>query len=147
MSDSSVVSRFLRIVFFLVLIVFAWREGWPRLQNQISGSRNTCLPQVQKMTDRFARQMNAFDNRRADLEAWDELRLEMEAEARVAKELCSCDRPSCRKARAATSELSKLVHSFHLFLQGGSSVVHPEARIAHIDDLLREARSLAKQGR
>ena len=146
MSESSVVGKLFRFVFFLVLIVVGWTEVWPRLQAKISGSMDSCISNVQAQTDHFARRMKDFDTRRADQDAWLKFRADLEKRIQSGRELCSCDKPSCRKGRSALSELERLSDGFHAFIKGGNRVEHPKERIAAIDELIREGRKLNQSG-
>ena len=146
MSDSSVVGRLLRFVFFIAILVFAWSEGWPWLQKQIAGGGSPCMASAQDITDDFAREMHRFADRRTDADGWKQLYVKMDTRLGIVRQQCGCDLPSCRKGRQAVNRLEKLILSFHHYIGGGSAVVNPQGVIAEIDAILKEGYALARKG-
>lgn len=149
MAESSVMSRILRYLFFLAAVVLIYTEGWPRLKEQIdnrSGEGASCLAKGSKLTDRFGREMFAYTSRRADREAWHELKEELLFAIEKARPACRCELPSCRKGRQGLSELDKLIRRFDNFIDGGEGVVDPQGRLNQVDRILREGKKLASEG-
>ncbi len=149
MADSSVFSRLFRLIFFVGLIVVAYTYGWPLLEQKF-GRRSDpafrCIQDLSALTDRFGSEMRHYEDRRADVQAWLELKEDLRFDLTQAKTTCRCELPSCAKGRAAWNELDQLISRFDNAMGGGSLVSDPQGHLNRIDSLLAEGRHLVDRG-
>lgn len=149
MAESSMISRVFRYAFFIAVAALIYTEGWPRLQEEIAnrtGEGASCLAKGSDLTEKLGREIFSYTSRRADREAWHELKEEILFAIDKARPACRCELASCRKGRRALDELDKLVRRIDNFIEGGEAVVDPQGRLNHIDKTLNEGKKLAREG-
>lgn len=97
---------------------------------------------------------NAFGDRVGRLSApggdpaeWGQFLGTVETKIDRAERECHCEGPSCRKAAQAMRSLDHLLDQLDVRFSGGaSSIRNPVEAATHINELLSEARNLARQG-
>lgn len=108
------------------------------------GKGSRCVEMAEQANRSFSDQIGEFLSPPRDLDAWQRVRSDLESQIDQADSSCRCVPESCRKAAAAVGELRDLVSRFDLGFQGGAMPTNGARRMERIDQLLSDARKLAR---
>lgn len=160
MADGGGVARIVKFLVVLVILYFAYTAGWPWLQEQLGrvskstagtggggGEGGRCVEMAAAASASFGGEIPRFSRPPVDLDAWGAVVSSTQRQIADAQTECACALDSCRKASDALSELSGMVYEFDSGFRGaGGMPINAARQQERIDELLAEARDLARQG-
>ena len=163
--DGSLLAGLVKILLLAVLVYFGVTAGWPWLRNQLdrksgapaameddvetSGGRGSrCVDLALAASTALGDQFRRFRQPPYDLDAWGSALAASEERIGTADTACGCSLKSCTTAAAALGDLRSLLASVDSVIRGDPSAFRNPAREQErIDDLLGQARDLARNGR
>ncbi len=140
---------------FLLIVVVAWREGWPRLQAMLSGSfhtaaasvedeslAETCIREATATVQAFGDGVSTYGRDRSDTAGWMRFAGRIQRRAGSARNLCDCPGEACSRAKAALVQLDSLIQRTDGMVRGSTDVVfNPATDMEEIYDKLDQAKS------
>jgi hypothetical protein len=160
-AGNSGLARVVRLAIVVALLYFAFTEGLPWLRQQFgkgekpsaaagrdSGEDGTvCVQVASRASEALGAEIPRFARPPVDLDAWGQARIRVEDRVYEAERQCGCGLESCRQASQALSELRSLISQLDSGFRGSDMPPNPARQQGRVDELLNEARNLARQGR
>lgn len=150
----------LRIVRFAVVVLVLYviaNEATPWIKSQLgSGSPGDaaaasgptrCVYLADDANDRFGGQVGRVSGPGADPSVWEGFLGEVRGRIGDAQAKCTCNQASCRKALQAMTVLEDLLNDLDVRFRGGVMERNAVNRQIDVNELLNEARALARDGR
>jgi len=143
-----------RVVFFAIAVAVGYLVYTQIREHSGAGSGNDgvgegtrCLEMATQAYRSYSDRIGRFLPPSRDLDAWQQVRSDLENRIDQADSSCRCAPESCQKAAAAVAELRDLVSQFDRGFHGGPMPVNGARQMERIDHLLYDARKLARQER
>lgn len=163
MASSNPLGGIVKLLVVAVLLWFAVTEGWPWLKRELdrmghrspaaeveegAGEGTECVIAAGRASEALGETLRRFRTPPYDLGAWENATTALEDRIWTAESACGCALDSCGRASEALAELRDLVHSVDGVVRGDATAFrNPARQQERIDELLDQARDLARQGR
>jgi hypothetical protein len=150
-------SRIIKWIVCLAIVVVAWKVVLPWVKNQnFGGSKasaggnadSSCVRGAETASNTWGNGIGRFVNPPYDLSAWSTFRADVDSKINAAEVQCSGADESLQKGRTAMSELRGLVSELDSSIRSGGAppdgIVQRQERI---DTLINDAGDLARAGK
>lgn len=146
--------RLLRFAVVLLVIYVVWDQARPWFQSQL-GSPDPgavaegparCTALGDRANDTFGERVGRVSGIGDDVAAWEQFMGDVKAQIADAQRGCRCAKTSCEKVQQAMTELEDLVDQLDMRFRGEPTRGNPVQRQIGVNELLNEARALARQG-
>ena len=139
----------------LALLFLAYKAVLPWLRHQDTSSAaktnaavSSCPAAAERASAAWGDQLGRFVNPPYDLEAWNNLRQDVDARIQNAEKECDCRSESCVKAGEAMRDLRSLLGDLDSAIRtGGPPPSDAPQRQESIDSQIERARELAREGK
>lgn len=155
--------KIIKLVVLAVLLFVAFDRGLPWIQRNLAdradaigdvasgaathGAASTCVSAADRASNAFGASIGRLGGPDGDLDSWSDFMDRVESKINQAEDRCECDVSSCEKASQAMSALAGVLRDFDDQKRGSGGLgSDPVRRQERINDLLDEARRLARQG-
>ncbi|MCP4664206.1 MAG: hypothetical protein GY856_53155 [bacterium] len=153
MASNNPLSRVLVLAIAVAVAYLVYSQGIPWFRENFSAGSGTggegkgsrCVEMTAQANRSFSDRIGEFLTPPRDLDAWQQVRSDLESQIDQADSSCRCALESCRKGAAAVTELRDLVSQFDLGFQGGAMPINGARQMERIDQLLSDARTLVRQ--
>ncbi len=145
----------------LLIVVVAWKEGWPRLHALLSESvhattaavededlASRCIREAANAAQDFGDGVSKYGRNRADNSDWMRFAGRIQHRVESTRNLCDCPGEACERANSALVQLESLIQRTDGMVRGSTDVVfNPATDMEEIYDKLDQARSRLKDAR
>ena len=157
-----------KVLVLVVLVYVGVTEGWPWLRDRLDrqggaadttetteegvetggGAGSRCVDLAAEASTALGDQLHRFRQPPYDLDAWVSAAAATRERIAAADAACACSLESCATAAAALGELHGLLDAVDSVIRGEPTAFrNPARQQERIDDLLGQARDLARDGR
>jgi hypothetical protein len=140
--------KLLKYLVILVILIVAWKEGWPRLQAKLAdlghpGSGTVagedeagrCVREATTAASDFGNGVSQYARDRSDTGGW-----RIQNQVQSARGLCRCPGEACDKATEALDQLDDLIQRTDGLVRGSTDVMfNPATDMEQIYHTLEEA--------
>ena len=149
--------KLIKLIVVAVILYFGVTVGYPKLKEALgSGSTSSgtsedgggdrCVSAARGASDRFVDRAVPLASPPMDPDRWFPVSADVGEAVSEAQSDCSCGEESCRKASRALDRLQSMLSELDQAADGGNPPLNLAAAQNEVDDLLNEARRLARSG-
>jgi hypothetical protein len=147
--------KLVRIAVVALVLYVVVNEAGPWIKEQLSSGSSggdakpgpvRCVYLADEANEQFGDRVGRVSGPGADPAVWEGFLGEVRGHIGAAQQQCHCDQESCRKALEAMTTLEDLLHELDNRFRGGVMERSAVRRQQAVNELLNEARVLAREG-
>lgn len=148
--------KILKWLVLLMLVVVAWKEGWPRLQAKLADSgratsdlaatggndADRCVREAANAAQDFGDGVSKYGRDRSDTAGWMHFAGRIQYRVQEARGICDCPGDACARAAEALGRLDSLIQRTDGMVRGSTDAVfNPATDMEEIYNLLDQAQA------
>ena len=146
--------RMLRFAIAVLILYVIWDQAMPWVQQQMGTDLpdasvegpGRCVRLGDRANDSFGERVGRVSGLGGDAGAWEQFVGDISGLIGDARSGCRCQELSCEKVQRAMVDLEDMIDQLDVRFRGGQVRGNPAQRQIGINELLNEARNLARQG-